>query len=496
MLATTLDPRRALSRTRNSLPADWRATYTQRLILSDTLAVIWAVAGTQLLWFGLGQEPLATRTTEPVAVSYFVVSVIVALLWTLILHMSGSRDHRVIGAEFTEYRRVINASLALFGGLALIAYLFQIDLARGYFLTALPLGLIALLATRWSWRQWLNLQRRTGAFSFRVVLVGSQASVVHLAAELAREPSAGYHVVGALIPDSDPPKIIPGTHIRVWSDLDEIHSAMDEVGADTVAITGNADISPERLRQLSWSLEPARRHLVVAPSLTDIAGPRIHTRPVAGLPLIHVETPRFDGSKVVRKRIFDVLGSGALVLALSPLLLGIALLVKLSSPGPVFYRQERIGLNGVPFGMLKFRSMRPGADAELAALLAAQGTSDKPLFKVKNDPRITPIGRILRKYSLDELPQLLNVVLGDMSLVGPRPQIAGEVALYDSSAERRLLLKPGMSGLWQVSGRSSLSWEDAIRLDLYYVENWSITGDVIILWRTARAVVAPGEDAH
>jgi exopolysaccharide biosynthesis polyprenyl glycosylphosphotransferase len=475
---------------------DWRESYTRRLVLTDTLVVVWAVAGTQLIWFGAGSENLATRATAPLAVSYAVVSVVIALLWLLALHLAGSRDHRLIGSDSTEYKRVIHASLAVFGGLALLAYLLQVDLARGYFLTALPVGLVMLMASRWSWRRWLNVQRRTGDYSFRVLVVGSQTSAMHLANELAREPSAGYAVVGACIPGADSQRVLPGTLLRVWSDPDDIIAAMDEIGADTVAITGSAELDPERLRRLSWSLEPSHRHLVVAPSLTDIAGPRIHTRPVAGLPLIHVETPRFEGSKVARKRVFDILGAGAILLAIAPLMLAITLLVKLSSPGPVFYRQERIGLNGTPFGMLKFRSMRPGADRELAALLAAQGAGDKPLFKVKNDPRITPIGRVLRKYSLDELPQLLNVVLGDMSLVGPRPQIAAEAALYDSAAERRLLLKPGMSGLWQVSGRSSLSWEDAIRLDLYYVENWSITGDLVILWRTARAVVAPGDDAY
>lgn len=218
---------------------------------------------------------------------------------------------------------------------------------------------------------------------------------------------------------------------------------------------------------------------------------------MAGLPLIHVETPRYDGGKLVAKRTFDLIGSSLLIAVMSPIFLVLALLVKASSPGPVLYRQERIGLNGDTFHMLKFRSMRNDADAELANLLAAQGTSDQPLFKVANDPRVTRIGRTLRKHSLDEFPQLFNVLLGSMSLVGPRPQREGEVAMYDDAARRRLLLKPGMSGLWQVGGRSSLCWEDAIRLDLFYVENWSILGDIVILWRTFRAVVAPSEaEAH
>ena len=174
----------------------------------------------------------------------------------------------------------------------------------------------------------------------------------------------------------------------------------------------------------------------------------------------------------------------------SPIMLAVAIAVKMSSPGPIFYWQERIGLRGQPFHMFKFRSMVQGADDQLQSLLDAQGTADRPLFKVINDPRITPVGRFIRRYSLDELPQFFNVLRGEMSLVGPRPQRESEVALYDAVAHRRLFMKPGISGLWQVSGRSDLDWDDAIRLDLYYVENWSMAGDVAILWRTISTVVA------
>ncbi|WP_449372207.1 sugar transferase [Arthrobacter psychrolactophilus] len=217
---------------------------------------------------------------------------------------------------------------------------------------------------------------------------------------------------------------------------------------------------------------------------------RIHTQQVAGLPLIHVTTPKLEGGKRVAKRAFDLVGAGLLVIFLSPLFAVLAILTKLSSPGPIFYTQERVGVRGRTFNMIKFRSMIVNADAQLAGLLNAQGTADKPLFKVENDPRITPVGRVLRKYSLDELPQLFNVLLGNMSLVGPRPQRDGEVALYDDAAKRRLYVQPGMSGLWQVSGRSNLTWEESIRLDLYYVENWSLITDISILFKTAKAVVA------
>ena len=210
---------------------------------------------------------------------------------------------------------------------------------------------------------------------------------------------------------------------------------------------------------------------------------------MAGLPLIHIDYPEISGLNYWVKRTFDVVGSALLLLVLSPVLLLVSLVIKVTSPGPVFFTHERVGQDGKPFRMLKFRSMVVNADAQLKKLLEEQGTADKPLFKVENDPRITPIGRFIRRYSIDELPQLFNSLVGSMSLVGPRPQVAGEVALYDDKAFRRLMVKPGLTGLWQVSGRSDLSWEDAIRLDLYYVENWSLTGDLMIMFKTFKAVL-------
>jgi len=242
--------------------------------------------------------------------------------------------------------------------------------------------------------------------------------------------------------------------------------------------------------ELSWSLEPGGQHLVVAPSLSGIGGPRIHTRPVVGFPLIHVETPTYSGQKLFAKRFFDVLAGSLMVVVASPILLVIALLVKVTSPGPVFFLQDRVGLNGKPFRMIKFRSMVVDAEARLEQLSSPRDRGNSMLFKMKDDPRVTRVGGLLRRFSLDELPQLINVVKGDMALVGPRPPLAREVEKYARHVHRRFLVKPGITGLWQTSGRSNLSWEDSVRLDLFYVENWSMTGDLIILWRTARAVLS------
>jgi exopolysaccharide biosynthesis polyprenyl glycosylphosphotransferase len=319
------------------------------------------------------------------------------------------------------------------------------------------------------------------------LLVGDRLKSEHVAITVERTPGAGLQLVGALTREGTISKG-PVHGVPVLGGYADVLRAVDDTQADTIILTGADEIGPADMRRMGWELDARDVELIVAPALTDVAGPRIHSRPVAGLPLIHVSYPAFEGRKRFSKRFFDVLGSGLLIVACSPILLAVAIAVKRSGPGGLIYRQQRIGRHGTPFGMLKFRSMVKDADDQLLSLLDAQGSSDTPLFKVNNDPRITPVGKVLRRYSLDELPQLFNVFIGEMSLVGPRPQRAAEVALYDDAAHRRLIMKPGMSGLWQVSGRSNLSWDDSIRLDLYYVENWSLTADIHILWRTIKAV--------
>ena len=473
----------------------WAKNYARRLVITDVLVLVWVVFGVQIAWFGFDSAAVSGSVAD-LAIGYTAVSLAIIVAWLVVLAVFDTRDHRYVGTGSGEYRRIVDASIRLFAFVAIVAYVFKIDLARGYVFIAFPLGTIVLVFSRWIWRQWLNAQRWNGNYSAKVLLVGSRSSVEHLAEELARHPEEGYRVVAACVPDVPVGETIGKSRVPVVGSITDALASLSSTGADTVAVTSSEELGAQAVRELSWGLEGGRQHLIVAPSLTQVNGPRIHTRPVAGLPLIHVEMPRYEGATHFLKRAFDLVGATLLTAALSPVLVAIALAVKTTSSGPVLYRQERIGQNGEPFHMLKFRSMRVNADDELAALLERQGTSDTPLFKVENDPRVTSIGHFLRKHSLDEFPQLFNVLFGTMSLVGPRPQREGEVALYDDAARRRLLLKPGMSGLWQVGGRSSLGWEDAIRLDLYYVENWSMTGDLVILWKTVRAVLTPGGDAH
>jgi exopolysaccharide biosynthesis polyprenyl glycosylphosphotransferase len=273
-------------------------------------------------------------------------------------------------------------------------------------------------------------------------------------------------------------------------ELDEpdILAAADRHAVDVVAIATDPELAGHLLRRLSWALEQRGIELIVSPGIIEVAGPRISVRPVAGLSLLHLERPSVSGGPHLMKAAFDRVVALGFIAVLSPLLVGLALAVKVTSPGPVLFRQQRVGRAGVEFTMLKFRSMYSDAEQRLGDLFALSD-GNGVIFKMRDDPRMTPLGRWIRRFSLDELPQLFNVLRGDMSLVGPRPPLAEEVALYAADDSRRMLVKPGMTGLWQVSGRSDLSWDESVRLDLRYVDNWSMTLDLLILWKTVRAVI-------
>jgi exopolysaccharide biosynthesis polyprenyl glycosylphosphotransferase len=469
----------------------WSKAYSRRLVVTDLLVLIWVVFGVQIAWFGIDTANVAFRgDLRDVAVNYTAISVILISVWLVALGLYGSRADRVVGTGSTEYKLIFDVSLRVFGLFAIAAFLFHVDLARGYILIAFPLGTLVLMFSRWIWRQWLVFQRGLGRFSAQVLLVGSRDTVEHFAKQLALQPSAGYKVVGACLHGPSAAFVGGDLAVPVFGDFDDLEAALVRSKADTVVITSSDQLSPERVKELSWSLEPGGQHLVVAPSLSGIGGPRIHTRPVVGFPLIHVETPTYSGQKLFAKRLFDALAGLVMVILVSPVLLAVALLVKVTSPGPVFFMQDRVGLNGKPFRMMKFRSMVVDAEARLTELSTPRDKGNAMLFKMKDDPRVTKVGGVLRRFSLDELPQLFNVLRGDMALVGPRPPLSREVEQYALHVHRRFLVKPGITGLWQTSGRSNLSWEDSVRLDLFYVENWSMAGDLIILWRTLRAVVS------
>lgn len=445
------------------------------------------MVGAYVIRFGL--EPnVELAGAEP---NYIWVSAAIALIWWFMLGAWNSRQSRILGSGPEEYKRVAAASLWLFGLVAIFSYVFRIETARGYVGIALPVGLAGLLLARWLLRQHLHVARQKGFSMSRLLLLGGPSAVAHLAASLHSAKHAGYVPVAAYTPGVvDKTSIEPESGLPILGHGTDTHSvleAIDACKADAVAVSAGVQLHPSTIRHLGWELASRNVGLIMAPALTDIAGPRIHTQQVAGLPLIHVTAPTLEGGQRVAKRLFDIVVSGVLIILTAPVMALVAIIVKLDSRGPALFRQARVGMEGRHFQMLKFRSMVLDAEAQLGEL-HAQNEGQGLLFKIKDDPRITRVGRTIRRYSLDELPQLFNIFGGSMSLVGPRPPLPREVEAYENDVRRRLLVKPGLTGLWQVSGRSNLSWQDSVRLDLYYVENWSLAGDLVIILRTVRAV--------
>ncbi len=367
-----------------------------------------------------------------------------------------------------------------------VAYATKSTVSRGFFLIALPGGFVALSIGRLIAITVLRRSRRRGRCLHRVLAVGNLPDVRHLIQELSRREHHGLQVIGACTFSEDA-EIAEG--IPVLGSPSDARRAAADVAADTVAVTSSGVLGREGLRQLAWQLEGSDIGLLLTPELTDVAGPRINVRPLGALSLLQVTEPKFSGAARVVKGALDRVLAALLLIILSPVLLAVALLIKLDSRGPVFFRQTRSGVGGAPFQLVKFRSMVDAAE-DLLIDLTDRNESGGVLFKIRRDPRVTRAGRLLRRYSIDELPQLWNVLTGEMSIVGPRPPLPSEVEIYAEDARRRLLVKPGLTGLWQVSGRSDLSWEESVRLDLYYVENWSFVMDLMIIVRTVGAVVA------
>lgn len=465
----------------------WRPRTSRLLKFVDAFVIVWAVSGAYVIRFGLEPDFLLTGQ-EP---NYLWLSVGLAVSWWVMLGAWNSRQSRILGAGPDEYKRVAAASLWLFGLIAIFSYVFRFETARGYVGVALPVGLIGLLLARWLLRQHLSLARQKGRSMSRLLLLGGPGAVAHLAASLRGAKHAGYLPVAAFTPgEPTVPSVEAESRLPILgngTDTQAVLKAIDECQADAVAVSAGVGLHPQIIRHLGWELAARNVALIMAPALTDIAGPRIHTQQVAGLPLIHVTTPTLEGGQRVAKRLFDIVVAGLIIILSSPLMLIVAALIRADSRGPILFKQDRVGMEGKHFQMLKFRSMVIDAEDKLAQL-QQQNEGEGLLFKIKNDPRITRVGGVLRKYSLDELPQLFNILGGSMSLVGPRPPLPTEVEAYEQDVRRRLLVKPGLTGLWQVSGRSNLSWQDSVRLDLYYVENWSLAGDLVIILRTVRAV--------
>ncbi|MFG2007334.1 sugar transferase [Spirillospora sp. NPDC048911] len=484
---------------------NWTGSYRRRAGAVDFLSML--LAG--LVAFFLRFPGTPSRMTAP----YIVLTVALPVLWVTILLIGRAYEPRFIGVGSEEFHRVLRAGFIITATVAIVAYATKTEVARGYVVMALPLATVLNVFARYRLRKWLHRRRWQGECMRRVVAVGHRAALADLIRLLRQKRYHGMDIVGVCLPpvlfESDDAlragsldgaagdrgndgndgflDVSTVEGVPVLGDFGQTAKVVEQIGADSVAVLACPEMDGVALRRLAWQIERDDVELVVAPALMDAAGPRISIRPVAGLPLLHVEHPELDGGRKFLKSLFDRVGALAGLAFLSPLILAIAIAIRVTSSGPVLFRQVRVGRDGGEFTVLKFRTMVVDAEARKVDLIE-RNENDGVLFKIRHDPRITRVGRWLRRYSLDELPQLINVARGHMSLVGPRPPLPDEVAKYGDDVRRRLVVKPGMTGLWQVSGRSDLTWEESVRLDLRYVDNWSLALDLQIMWKTWSAV--------
>ncbi|MCW2880885.1 MAG: Undecaprenyl-phosphate galactose phosphotransferase [Sphaerisporangium sp.] len=426
----------------------------------------------------------------PYVTPYVLLSMVLPVVWVGIVGLNRAYEPRLAGVGSEEFRRITQCGFFLTAAVAITAYVTKTDLARGYVVLALPLMTVLTLSFRYGLRWRLHVMRAKGMCMRRVVAVGHRASTADLIHRFRREPYHGMEIVGVCLPRDDATEDVDG--VPVLGDFSDVPLVVGQVAADTVAVLACPELDGTALRRLAWRLEKTRTDLVVAPALMEVAGPRTTIRPVAGLPLLHVEHPELTGVRQLLKNVFDRTVAAFAITVLAPVITVLVVAVRATSPGPALFRQTRVGRDGVEFTILKLRTMSRDAEHHKIHLVSDR---DGLLFKIRDDPRVTPLGGWLRRHSLDELPQLFNVLLGHMSLVGPRPPLPEEVAGYGDDVRRRLVVRPGMTGLWQVNGRSNLSWEESVRLDLRYVENWSLTLDLQILWKTWSAV-ARGSGAY
>ena len=467
--------RDSVARQTASSSSTWAKDYLRRAALADLgCAIIGVFAAVQL------------RFGEHVTGTYIALSLALPVLWLAAVALAGGYDVRFIGTGSDEFRKVLNAGVSLTAAVAIFSYLVNIDLSRAYVLIALPTVTLLDLTARYGMRKRLHKLRGTGRCMLSVVAVGHESAVADLVKELGRDRYHGMTVVGACVAHPSEGDEVAG--VPVYGDLDDVTAAVRSFGADTVAVLACPEMDGIRLRSLAWELEKTGTDLCLSPALLDVAGPRTTIRPTAGITLLHVDHPQLSGFRVVIKDLFDRCVAAAALLLLFPLMVLFGVTIWLHDRGPALFTQTRVGKEGRVFRIYKFRTMVVDAEKRRAELLPSND-HDGILFKIRQDPRITVVGAHLRRWSIDELPQLLNVLLGDMSLVGPRPALPAEAAEYADHVRRRLVVKPGLTGLWQVSGRADLSWEESVRLDLRYVENWSFALDLQIMWKTISAIV-------
>ncbi|MFC1404167.1 MULTISPECIES: sugar transferase [Streptacidiphilus] len=458
----------------------WEQRYRRAVIVSDIMAtgfVVAAIGGC----FG-------ARHASNWGEKWGILAIGTQVLVLGALAVTRSWAPAVLGQGSEEFHRLIRSLFMAAVVLALAGIAVTSHNIKLWVFVAVPTIAVVTMVERYLLRLWLHKQRKEGRCLRPVLAAGNLSTVHDLITRTRKFPHLGWRVeaictADGLGLDGDQLDGVP-----VVGRLTEVASHVRRDGYRVVAVTADPHWSPDQLQRLAWNLEGSDAEMVVAPVLMEVAGPRLHVDAVLGIPLLRVSMPSFSGGRRVVKEVVDRIGAAVLLLLLAPLMVVVALSVLMDTRGGALYRQRRVGKDGREFTIWKFRTMVVGAHGARDAL-TDRNEGAGLLFKMRRDPRVTRVGSVLRRYSLDELPQLFNVLTGSMSLVGPRPPLPEESAAYGPDIRRRLLVKPGLTGLWQISGRSDLSWEEAVRLDLRYVEDWSLALDAVILWKTARAVL-------
>jgi exopolysaccharide biosynthesis polyprenyl glycosylphosphotransferase len=448
-----------------SARAAYRRLY-RWVALTDVIGVELALLGAYWIRFGV-RVPSDDFLLLLAAAPIFVLAIFAAA--------KLYQAFRLAPAE--EFRRIVFAVSASLGVTMLASFWLRANLSRAWVATSWALALFFSLAVRRLWHAYFGRLRERGVLTFPTLIVGENEEASRLLGTMA-QPARGFRPIG-VVATTD---VGVDLGLPMMGSIDDLPQILDASGAECVFVAASA-LDPEDMKAIAKAVRLAGVEVRITATLPQVLASRLTVQPLGGLTALSLQPVRLSGGQVVAKFTFDIVLASCLLVLLSPLLAVIAIAVKVSSSGPMLYRQTRVGLRGRPFTMLKFRTMRAGSDRDVAQLRQRHQVDDV-MFKLKDDPRVTPVGKILRRFSLDELPQLFNVVRGDMSLVGPRPALPEEVAKYEDWHLDRLEVPPGITGLWQISGRADLSFDECVQLDLFYIENWSLTYELFILGKT------------
>ena len=480
---------------RNQVVPAWRYSFVACLVMVDLAVMLISLS------ISLWSNNAAYNAIVHV-MPFWLFLVCFSLIWVLSLTFAGTYHRHVMAEGYELYAKIINASLLTIITYCSLAFIFNLSLPRTALIVAPIIAFFLEVIARWQMRQWQHRSRQKGACKYKTVVIGSSDGINRALRTMQDYSNWGYspiavcpieadgnekdsYVVTSFEPD---PSIEGADKLKVIPFNSAFPRTCESLGAQEVYVADVLSRDSEMLHGISLAVESLGMELALAVSLADVSGHRLYLRNTAEQPVLLASLPQYTNATYVIKRLLDIVVSAFALLISSPLMLGTAIAIKLDDGGPIFFSQECIGLHGKPFTMYKFRSMVTNAEELKKKLAEENGQTDRFIFKMKDDPRITKVGRFIRKTSLDEFPQFFNVLKGDMSLVGPRPALPEEVARYGSLYSTRLLVKPGITGPWQVSGRSDLSQEQSEYLDVSYIENWSIAGDLAILAKTVLVV--------